>query len=927
MALLSKQNKTKMKKIYLLCLMLFATLASTAQDFEILSVESLPNDFAAREEIKTDHNDRQCALLRIATQSITPEQRELFTFKTDLGSEVVERATRNGEIWLWVSPGLKYLRIMHRDWGQYELHLLDHVSRVEALHTYKITIHGTELGKDRITQQYLMFQITPANALLEVDGQLWSVDADGTAMKYVDFGTYNYRVMASDYFTETGKVTVDDPENTKVVPVTLKPNFAEITLAVDADAEIWVNNQKKGTRRWTGSLGNGTYKIECKQANHETSMVSKEITPAMNGETITLPAPTPIYGSLNIESTPNLATIYIDGKEVGKTPKSIPQIIIGEHELCLVKDGYNNHIEMLTIIKGERIQVQVVMNNMDYEKIAKKGDEYFDAKNYEEALKCYREAAEYGNALGQNGMGRLYSAGFAVKQDDTEAAKWFGKAAEQGLDRAYNNLGYLYSNGKGVNQNLFEAVKCFRKAAELGLPSAQFNLGYMYDNGIGVTADETEALKWYRMAAEQGNSYGQTIVGRKVFYGKDKEEGLKWLRMAAEQNNIEAQKELAYIYWGNRGIEEDSVEVVRWFRKAADLGDSEAQWRLGDIYHNACDYKEAVKWYCLAHENGYDCSSVLGNIYKRGGYGVKKDYAEAIKWFRIGTTGCGWAHPQEELAEMYEYGLGVKRDLAEAIKLYKRLADPDYGQRFTEKVAKLTKRLTREASESHSKDETFLVNGVSVTMRFVEGGSFMMGSNNDYEKPVHNVTLNSFYIGESEVTQALWEAVMGSNPSKRKDDIRPVEQVSWNDCQDFIAKLNRMTGKKFRLPTEAEWEYAARGGKKSKGYEYAGSNIIDSVAHCNSWGGLWYVETLLPNELGLYDMSGNVGEWCQDWYGDYDYNTNNQNNPQGPASGIGRVVRGGNTRSKAVECRVSCRSWNYPDNRNEYTGLRIVLVP
>ena len=290
--------------------LLSITIQLNAQDFEIVNVESLPADMSAREEMKTDHNDHQCALLRIATQNNTPEQREGFTFKPDLGSEVVDRANRNGEILLWVSPGLKYLLIMHRDWGQYELRLPDYVARIEALHTYKVTIKGTFTVASLVqnnaspTQQYLVFQLTPPNATLEVDDQLWSVDADGTAMKYVNFGTYTYRVRASDYFTETGKVTVDDPNNTKMVPVSLKPNFATITLKVDADAEIWVNNVKKGIRSWTGPLGNGTYKIECKEEGHETTMISKEIDAGMDGQTITLPEPMPIYGSLNVESTP-----------------------------------------------------------------------------------------------------------------------------------------------------------------------------------------------------------------------------------------------------------------------------------------------------------------------------------------------------------------------------------------------------------------------------------------------------------------------------------------------------------------------------------------------------------------------------------------------------------------------------------------------
>ncbi len=355
------------KKTCFLFLLLCCGLALMAQDFEIVSVESLPLDMSAREEIHTDHNNRQCALLRIATQNIAPNQRELFNFVPDYGSEMVQRATRDGEIWLWVSPGLKYLRVKHRDWGQYELRLIDHVARVESLHTYKIIIKGTmvmalqEQNNNSPTQQYLVFQLSPTNAMLEVNGQLWEVAPDGTAMKFVNFGTYSYRVQAPNYLPETGKVTVDDPNNTKTVNVKLKSDFVEVTLQVDADAEIWVNNEKKGTRTWTGNLGKGNYKIECKQAGYETSMIAKEITADLNGQIINLPKPTPVYGSLNIESTPNFATIYIDGEMVGETPKYISEILVGQHEVKLIKDDYSDYNVTVTINKGEQKTMQATM--------------------------------------------------------------------------------------------------------------------------------------------------------------------------------------------------------------------------------------------------------------------------------------------------------------------------------------------------------------------------------------------------------------------------------------------------------------------------------------------------------------------------------------------------------------------------------------
>lgn len=227
-------------------------------------------------------------------------------------------------------------------------------------------------------------------------------------------------------------------------------------------------------------------------------------------------------------------------------------------------------------------------------------------------------------------------------------------------------------------------------------------------------------------------------------------------------------------------------------------------------------------------------------------------------------------------------------------------------------------------------NQTFTVNGVQFTMVAVEGGTFTMGATSeqgsdawDDEKPAHKVTLSDYYIGQTEVTQALWEAVMGGNPSRRIGDNLPVEQVSWNDCQVFIQKLNQLTGKQFRLPTEAEWEYAARGGRKSRGYKYAGGNNIGSVAWYddNSGNEMHPVATKQANELGIYDMSGNVWEWCSDWY--RNYTSSSQSDPQGPSSGSRRVYRGGCCYNVARLCRVSIRNYNTPDYRSGDLGLRL----
>ena len=227
----------------------------------------------------------------------------------------------------------------------------------------------------------------------------------------------------------------------------------------------------------------------------------------------------------------------------------------------------------------------------------------------------------------------------------------------------------------------------------------------------------------------------------------------------------------------------------------------------------------------------------------------------------------------------------------------------------------------------------FTVNGVSFEMVRVEGGTFRMGATSeqeaddwDREKPVHSVTLSSYYIGKTEVTQALWKAVMGSNPSSFKGDNLPVECVSWDDCQEFIRKLNSMTGQNFRLPTEAEWEFACRGGNNSRGYKYSGSNYIDDVAWYAGNSGIETqpVAAKSPNELGIYDMSGSVLEWCNDWYGGYRCGA--QTNPKGSYDESTRVYRGGSWNSYARGCRSSFRSCAFlPSYSYDYLGLRLAL--
>lgn len=250
---------------------------------------------------------------------------------------------------------------------------------------------------------------------------------------------------------------------------------------------------------------------------------------------------------------------------------------------------------------------------------------------------------------------------------------------------------------------------------------------------------------------------------------------------------------------------------------------------------------------------------------------------------------------------------------------------------MTGKISILFLSLMFSVQSYAQKDRVYNVGGVKFTMKYVKGGTYMMGATkemgaHDKDEIVHQATVKSFFMGETEVTQELWNVVMGKNPSKFKGENHPVEWITWDDCQEFIAKLNALTKQNFRLPTETEWEYAARGGCHSKHYRYAGGNNLDEIA----WHGgnallkkkkHQPVRLKKPNELGLYDMTGNVSEWCQDYYNVY--GTDPMQEPANLARRNFRIMRGGCYNNSDYYLRVSNRNifihWRHDDN----LGLRL----
>ncbi len=369
---------------------------------------------------------------------------------------------------------------------------------------------------------------------------------------------------------------------------------------------------------------------------------------------------------------------------------------------------------------------------------------YVVTKNYTEAVKWCRKAAEQGYANAQFELGGFYLYGVEVAQDYTEAVKWFRKAAEQGHTGAQYHLGVCYFQGEGVAQDYTEAVKWYRKAAEQGDADVQYELGVCYFQGEGVTKDYAEAVKWYRKAAEQGQADAQSDLGVCYFYGegvtKDYAEAVKWYRKAAEQGQANAQNNLGFCYYYGAGVTKDYAEAVKWYRKAAEQGHANAQSELGVCYFYGAgvtkDYAEAVKWYRKAAEQGQagaQCN--LGDCYYYG-VGVTKDYAEAVKWYRKAAE-QGDAEAQYSLGLGYFQGKGVAQDYTEAVKWLRRaaeqgLADAQFnlgfyyglGHGVTKDDAEAAKWFRKAAEQGHAEAQFCLgvcySQGVGVAQDYTE---------------------------------------------------------------------------------------------------------------------------------------------------------------------------------------------------------------
>ena len=474
------------------------------------------------------------------------------------------------------------------------------------------------------------------------------------------------------------------------------------------------------------------------------------------------------------------------------------------------------------------------------------------------------------------------SGGKSAKSSDDDPVVDVGRPLVNTKDYTKEKGGEDLLNGKADYDIMHydTAATYFSRAVQQGNPEAMFWLGKCFLDGTGVPEDAEKAVSYFRNAEEAGyfiDAQTQYDVGKCFFSGdgvsQDAAEAVKWFRKAATQGHAEAQIALAECCFAGGGVAQDYAEAVKWFRKAGE------RLKTAELFMNA-------------HNGKAEAQFKLAQAYEKGD-GVKKDYTEAVKWYRKAAE-QGHAGAKETLGPVNLSG----------------------------GAAEVTVRVP---------------GGVSMELVRVEAGSFTMSArdgDNFSSEVLHRATLTkAFYLGRTEVTQAQWRAVMGTNPSNFKGDDLPVEQVSWNDAMEFCEKLNDSgkapKGWKFSLPTETQWEYAARGGKKSKGYKYSGSNTLDEVGWYddNSGSKTHPVGKKKANELGLYDMSGNVYEWCLDDWQDKSDKLTAEFTRGNDRSGSKRASRGGGWGSIARFSLSAFRYFRGPGSRGSGFGFRIALVP
>ena len=749
-------------------------------------------------------------------------------------------------------------------------------------------------------------------------------------IEQIPSGTYKVNVVAPRYASFVQNVVIEDGKQA-LLDATLDARFAEVTINTLPGATITINGQVKGKGSCREELVEGIYDIEVSLANHRS--VTRQIEVVAKQSQNLIIEPIPIYGSLDVITEPIFANVTINGKSYGDTPLSIEKMLIGDYEVVLCKAGYASVTKRVSITEGTQSTIEATLpqgREMTIRSDAS-GDEVF-VDGTRVGVTPLTTNLAFGNHTIE-----LHRAGKTTRADVNITTSGKEKEIVLSFGLMPRWSANITASQKAVLQKLIDSM--------VSVEGGTFTMGATSEQGSDVYSDEKPAHQvtlsdymicktevtqeiWQAVMGSNPSKFkGSDLPVEEVSY-KDCQEFIKKLNsLTGLQFRLPTEAEWEYAARGgskSQGYKysgsNDIGSVAWYYENSGNSRLNDNNWELDKLESNNCrTHAVATK---SPNELGlYDMS---GNVHEW-----------CSDWYGDNSSGSQ-TNPKGPSSGSYHVIRGGRwggsaRNCRVSCRIPRNPDDGDcyLGLRLAHGEESQQQEIQTEPKFEY---KTYTVNGVSFDMVSVAGGTFTMGATSEQggdaesdEMPAHQVTLSDYMIGKTEVTQELWQAVMGSNPSEFSGYDLPVESVSWNDCQKFIKKLNKLTGLQFRLPTEAEWEYAAQGGNKSKGYKYSGSNDINSVAwyDSNSSSRIHAVATKIPNELGLYDMSGNVWEWCSDWYDAY--NSGSQTNPKGASSGSRRVVRGGSWSSCASYSMVSYRYNYYPYYGINLLGLRLAL--
>ena len=834
--------------------------------------------------------------------------------------------------------------------GCARLTILDGAKSMKSNRIYYGRIHYVPLSDDMrsttLARQKFQVLVSPKDAIVEVfiDGkkELWPV-MNGVASKMLNQGSYRYRVSANRYYPEEGNfvvlpqtgelqvtlrpqfgwvtidgdtqiygayvfatntstgstlqlgtipidraelsagkyslmiqmdkykdysttISIEEALTTEVRPI-MEPNYSMVTLSTSESSDIYIDGHRMGKGVWKGTLEYGEYVVETRQQSHKSAYTSIVIAPGDVNVAYTLNNPIPMYGTLIIDGKPIDANIWIDNQLKGTTPMVFNQILVGEHQLRIAKNGYSVNKQIITINQGEDASV-----SYDLMKIA-------GGKNVNASL---------ADGIANGNMHVFTVAGVTFAMAKVNGGTFIMGATEEQEDDMNNDeipihqvsISDFYMGQTEVTQELWMAVMGNNPSAfSSNLSNPVENVSWE-DCQLFIKKLNNLTGQTFRLPTEAEWEYaargGRDTINYK-FSGDSIASNVAW---SAENSGA-------------------STHLVAM--KAPN------QLELYDMSGNVCEWCQ--DWYSeydmSKQNNPHGPESGAYKVYRGGSWYFDARYARVAQRNYHTTT-------------FSNYNIGFRLALSH----------------IEDEKTSDAQEIELQPIELLIMDSTNMINvkGVSFSMINIEGGDFMMGATQEQgndakggEKPIRKITLSNFAMAQTEVTQALWQAIMGTNPSADTTHLlNPVTNITWDECHIFISKLNEMTGRRFRLPTEAEWEYAARGGQKSEKFKYAGGAIINDLAwyNANSEGHIHPIGQKQPNELGLYDMSGNVSEWCHDWFGTYE--GEELYNPLGPAKGSYRVVRGGSANTAIHTQRVSYRNGYAMTDKFSDLGFRLV---